>query len=125
MSFKDFEKLMSNILAKGQADSDAKLANIQQKDDYELIPIYSYDELHDKFGGDKTGYKGESEWCHTNGKHTYDSNAWTSGGKNMFFVLAKKGWENIKPNKFDNAYDEYGTSLIAILVDVVDIELKA
>jgi hypothetical protein len=28
MSFKDFEKMMSGILAKGQADSDAKLANI-------------------------------------------------------------------------------------------------
>ena len=125
MSFKDFEKLMSDILAKGQADSDSKLANIQQKDDYELIPIYSYDELHDKFGGDKTGYNGESEWCHTNGKGTYDSYAWTNGGKNMFFVLAKKGWENIKPIKTDNAFDDYGVSLIAILVDVLDTNLKA
>jgi hypothetical protein len=125
MSFKDFEKLMSDILTKGQADSDAKLANIQQKDDYELIPIYSYDELHDKFGGNKTGYNGDSVWCHTNGKHTYDSDAWTTGGKNMFFVVAKKGWENIKPIKTDNAFDEYGTSLIAILVSVLDTNLKA
>jgi hypothetical protein len=56
--------------------------------------------------------------------------AWTDDGKNMFFVLAKKGWENIKPpstkpNKTDNAYDEYGTSLIAILVDVLTNDLKA
>jgi hypothetical protein len=57
----------------------------------------------------KTGYNGDSIWCHTNGKGTYDSDAWTNGGKNMFFVLAKKGWENIKPNKTGNAYDEYGT----------------
>jgi hypothetical protein len=88
-----------------------------------LIPIYSYDELHDKFGGDKTGYEGDSKWCHTDAKHVYDGMAWTDNGKNMFFVLAKKGWEDIKspstkPNKTDNAYDEYGTSLIAILVDV-------
>jgi hypothetical protein len=83
-----------------------------------LIPIYSYDELHAKFGGKKTGYKGKSTWCHTNGKYTYDSDAWTDGGKNMFFVLAKKGWKNIKPNTTNNAFDEYGTSLIAILVDV-------
>ena len=125
MSFKDFEKMMSDILAKSQVDSDAKLSNIQQKDDYELIPIYSYDELHDKFGGKKTGYRGKSTWCHANGQYTYDSNAWTNGGKNMFFVLAKKGWENIKPNKTDNAFDEYGTSLIAILVDVQTNDLKA
>ena len=125
MSFKDFEKFMSDILVKDQADSDAKLTNIQKKDDYELIPIYSYDELHDRFGGNKTGYNGESEWCHTNGKGTYDSNAWTNYGKNMFFVLAKKDWQNIKPNKTDNAFDEYGTSLIAILVDVSNINLKA
>ena len=38
----------------------------------------------------------------------------------MFFVLAKKDWKEIKaPNpKTTNAYDAYGTSLIAILVDV-------
>ena len=38
----------------------------------------------------------------------------------MFFVLAKKAWDKIKaPDpKTTNAYDEYGLSLIAILVDV-------
>lgn len=36
----------------------------------------------------------------------------------MFFVLAKKGWQTIKPKKTNDAYDEYGLSLIAILVDV-------
>lgn len=38
----------------------------------------------------------------------------------MFFVLAKKDWQRIKPKNPEttNAYDEYGLSLIAILVDV-------
>ena len=34
---------------------------------YKIIPFMSYEDLHEKFGGDKTGYKGMSEWCHTNG----------------------------------------------------------
>ena len=38
----------------------------------------------------------------------------------MFFVLAKKDWKEIKPPRPEetNAYDIYGLSLIAILVDV-------
>ena len=43
----------------------------------------------------------------------------------MFFVLAKKGWKDIfppEPNTVD-AYDEYGLSLIAILVDVATGDL--
>ena len=38
----------------------------------------------------------------------------------MFFVIKQKGWQNIKPPdpKTTDCYDEYGMSLIAILVDV-------
>lgn len=92
---------------------------------YTLIPIKTYEELNIKYGGDKTGYKGNSEWCHTNGKSTYES--WTQNYTKFFFVLARNGWEDIKPYRpknmseykleKTNAYDEYGTSLIAILVD--------
>jgi hypothetical protein len=62
-----------------------------------LIPIYSYEKLHKKFGGKWTGYKGDSEWCHTNGKSTYAS--WTKDGTQMFFVLAKKDWQKVKSPK--------------------------
>ena len=42
----------------------------------------------------------------------------------MFFVLEKKDWEKIKvPEQRENAYDEYGLSLIAILVDVEENDL--
>ena len=54
------------------------MKNIVKRDDYEVIPIYSYEELHEKFGGDWTGWGGESEWCHTNRKSTYES--WTKNG---------------------------------------------
>ena len=55
-------------------------------------------------------------WCHTNGSSTYAS--WTSNWTKFFFILAKKSWKEIKPPKPEttNAYDEYGTSLMAILV---------
>lgn len=93
-------------------------SDFQETNEYDIVPCYTYEELNSKFGGDKTGYKGKSEWCHTNGKSTHDS--WTTHGTKMFFVLTKKGWENILPPNPEstNAYDEYGLSLIAILVDV-------
>jgi len=91
---------------------------------YEVVPCWSYEELNEKFGGDKTGYEGDSEWCHTNGSSTYDS--WTDGGKHMFFVIARKGWEDIEPpdpKTLYSAYDDYGMSLIAILVGIADNSL--
>ena len=81
----------------------------------------SYEELHSQFGGDdKTGYptRRGSGWCHTNGGSTYS--IWTDNFKKFFFVIAKDGWEDIKPHdnpkEDDNAYDDYGLSLMAILV---------
>ena len=117
-TFAQFEELQKKINDEAKASSDKKLKSIKKRDDYDLVPIYSYEELNEKFGGKWTGYKGNSEWCHTNGKSTYDS--WTKNGTQMFFVLAQKDWEKINaPNpKTTNAYDEYGLSLIAILVDV-------
>ena len=82
MSFSQFEKLMDEVNSKVSYEvvhtskADAK---------YEVIPIYSYEELHEKYGGDTTGYKGDSEWCHTNGQSTYES--WTKNGTQMFFVI--------------------------------------
>ena len=109
-------------MMKRVSDEDAKnaaKAKFKVEDrGYKIIPIMSYEELHEKFGGSKTGYRGESEWCHTNGKSTYDY--WTENYTKFFFVIAKNDWKDIKPHdnpqKTDNAYDEYGLSLMAILV---------
>ena len=107
-----FQKYSDQISNSIELDKDSL-----KKSDYEIIPIYSYEELNNKFGGDKTGYKGKSEWCHTNGRSTY--NSWTYNGRYMFIVFAKKNWENIKPPdpNTTNAFDDYGTSLIACLFD--------
>ena len=120
MSLSDFSTMMKKV-----SDEDAKNAakvkfKVEDKG-YKIIPIMSYEELHEKFGGDdKTGYykiKG-SGWCHTNGESTYDY--WTKNYTKFFFVIAKDNWQQIKPHdnpqKDDNAYDEYGLSLMAILV---------
>ena len=120
MSLHDFSAMMKEV-----SDEDAKNAakdkfKVEDKG-YKIIPIMSYEELHEKFGGDdKTGYykiKG-SGWCHTNGQSTYDY--WTKNYTKFFFVIAKDNWKQIKPHenpkRYENAYDEYGLSLMAILV---------
>ena len=117
MSLEDFSSMMKKISDEDQARVDNVKFKAEDKG-YKIIPFMSYEDLHEKFGGDKTGYKGESEWCHTNGKSTYES--WTENYTKFFFVIAKDNWEVIEPKenpqKSDNAYDEYGLSLMAILV---------
>ena len=75
MTYADFMKIADEVNAKASDDD----INVTSSDAvYEVIPIYSYEELHEKYGGPVTGYQGNSEWCHTNGKSTYDS--WTKDG---------------------------------------------
>ena len=115
--FKDFSDMMKKISDEDKAKADNAKFKVEDRG-YKIIPFMSYEELNSKFGGDKTGYKGESEWCHTNGQSTY--NSWTDNYTKFFFVIAKDNWEEIKPHdnpkENDNAYDEYGLSLMAILV---------
>ena len=117
MNLADFSSMMKKISDEDKAKADNAKFKVEYRG-YKIIPFMTYEDLHEKFGGSKTGYRGESEWCHTNGKSTYES--WTNNYKKFFFVIAKDGWEDIKPKdnpqKDDNAYDEYGLSLMAILV---------
>ena len=120
-SFDDFEKYQNEVVnQKRNVDID-----IQNNSHYQLIPIKSYDEMHSTFGGKWTGYHGDSEWCHTNGESTYQG--WLKKDDYKFYILAKDNWKSIKPPKPEstNAYDDYGTSLIALLVDLSTVTLKA
>jgi len=67
-------KLVDEVNAKVSIEVDVKVIDAT----YKVIPIYSYEELHEKYGGNRTGYKGQSEWCHANGNSTYES--WTKAG---------------------------------------------
>ena len=114
MPLEEFERIMKPI-----GDEELRKAEVDfevEDKGYEIIPILSYKELNQMFGGDKTGYNGKFTWCHTNVESTYET--WTSNFTQFLFILARKGWEDIKPPdpKTTTAYDEYGTSLIAILV---------
>ena len=117
MSLADFSSMMKKVSDEEQARADNVKFKIEDHG-YKIISFMSYEELNSKFGGDKTGYNGRSEWCHTNGKSTYES--WTENYTKFFFVITKDNWEEIKPHdnpkEDDNAYDEYGLSLMAILV---------
>ena len=117
MDLADFSFMMKKVSDEDRARADNAEFKIENRG-YKIIPFISYEDLYKKFGGDKTGYNGRSEWCHTNGQSTYES--WTNNYTKFFFVIAKDNWEEIapkeNPQKDDNAYDEYGLSLMAILV---------
>lgn len=119
-AFSDFEKYQKEVVEKGRrVDIDSKRINGAE---YELIPIHSYKELHENFGGMATGYEGFSEWCHANKSSDYKE--YLDNGENMFFILARKDWKNIQPpNPENDAYDEYGLSLIALVVNVTTLNL--
>lgn len=125
MHFSDVVDFVEKMQDEEDAESDERLRNMEfSNSDYTLVPITSYEQMNRDYGGPITGdcivdRNGEclTDWCHANGKGVYD--AWTRNG-NRFFVLEKDGWRDIP---FDaesnnmNPKDEYGNSLIAILVD--------
>lgn len=123
MSFADVQQEIKNL----EKDYYDELDIVSNASGYTLIPIKDYNEMHSMFGGHWTGdgtdrdgqYAGHggTSWCHTNHESTY--NSWVHGG-NEFFVLAANNWKDIPFNEESNeknAKDEYGNSLIAILVD--------
>lgn len=127
MSYEDMLKELEDIKAKRDAESADKLkdATFDEDSDFELVPIDSYEQFNSMFGGaatgdgssDKYAGGGGTAWCHTNSESTYKS--WVKG-KYKFFVLAHKDWKNIpfdKESNSNNPKDEYGNSLIAILVN--------
>ena len=119
-------KIRDEIDAKSKDElSKMKFSN---SSDYTLVPIDSYEQMHKLYGGHWTGdgtdeegeYAGHggTSWCHTNSKNTYAN--WTKGG-HRFFVLQHNNWKDIpfneKTNKEMSGKDDYGNSLIAILVN--------
>ena len=130
MSYQDVEDFVDNYQKELDKQSKDELSKMNfTSSNYELVPIDSFEEFNSKFGGRLTGdgssdsYAGGggTAWCHTNNESTY--NDWINryGGKNKFFVLMNKNFKDIPFNPKTNiemqGKDEYGNSLIAILVD--------
>ena len=128
MSYEDVKKELEEIQAELDRQNAEKLAQMEfESSNYTLVPINSYEEMHEKFGGKKTG-DGKSDayaggggtaWCHTNAESTY--NSWVQNGKYKFFVLMNNNYEDIpfdaKTNAKEHGKDDYGNSLMAIRTD--------
>ena len=127
MSYQEVKDFVEKHEAELDQKSKDELSNMKfTSSNYELVPINSYEEFHDKFGGhwtgdgssDKYAGGGGTAWCHANDSGVY--NNWTRNGE-KFFVLMNKNFKNIPFNETSNlelnGKDEYGNSLIAILVD--------
>ena len=126
MSYSDVKKKVEEIQDQLDNESKDKLSKMKfSANSYQLVPIESYEQMHNLFGGhltgdgssDKYAGGGGTAWCHTNSENVY--NSWVDSDKYKFFVLAKKNWKDIKFNEYTNsknAKDEYGNSLIVILV---------
>ncbi len=73
---------------------------------YKIIPINSFD--------DAKKYRKYTEWCVTKDIGTFDH--YTKGGKRFYFCL-KDGFEGVQRNDNGAPLNEYGLSMLAVLVD--------
>lgn len=128
MSFEDVVKANEEHYNELDAKSKEELSKMDfsASSHFELIPIDSYEQFHKMFGGhwtgdgssDKYAGGGGTAWCHTNNEPTY--NRYVDNGKYQFFVLANKNWKNIPFNSEsnrENPKDDYGNSLIALVIN--------
>ena len=131
LHYQDIKNMLKKVQEELDRKSEEELAKMRENEmaasKYELVPITSYDQLHNMFGGHWTGdgssdaYAGGggTAWCHTNSRSVYDS--WTKRGSGCkFYILARKDFKDIPFNRETNSKDpkdEYGNSLIALLVD--------
>ena len=131
MKYQDVVDFVEKVDQEREEQSQKELADMEfSKSNFTLVPIDSYEQMHELYGGHWTGdgtdkegqYAGGggSSWCHTNNKSVYQSYLNRDGGGNKFFVLQNNDYKNIKYNPETNqemaAKDEYGNSLIALLV---------
>ena len=132
-SLQDVKDFYDEVEKAADKESNKELSkmNFNNSSSYKLIPIESFEEFNSKFGGrltgdglsDKYAGGGGTAWCHANSKPTYDN--WVKNNTYKFFVLANNDFKNIPPNKTkDNPKDDYGNSLIAILVNKQTGRLK-
>ena len=129
LSYKDVVDFLEKIQAELDKKSEEELANMDfSSSNYELVPIDSFEQFNSLFGGKATGdgssdkYAGGggTAWCHANSESTYNSSTWAGNPYHKFYVLANKDWKKIKfdpKSNSSNPKDDYGNSLIALLVD--------
>lgn len=121
MSYDDVKRANREHLKQVQKDDDERLnkMSFNAPSRYKIVPIESYRQLNSMYGGTKTGNPNneDSDWCHANDQTVYEE--WVGDGSKMF-VLEREGWQDIpfdeETNEEYRGKDDYGNSLIAILV---------
>ena len=135
-SIEDIHKLHQQIVDERKVNSATELQGLSfdGSTNYTLVPINNFREFNSKYGGALTGDGSSSKyaggggtaWCHANNSSIY--NEWIKAYSKKFFVLEREGFKDIEfdpaANK-ENPKDSYGTSLIALLVDVKTGDLEA
>lgn len=133
--YEDVVKKVEEIQSEDEAQSAEELANMEFNglSSFELVPIDSFNQMHELYGGKWTGdgtdtngtYAGHSgtAWCHANdpSKSSYEHYLRQAGKGSKYFVLQNKNFKNIpfnaETNYTEKGKDDYGNSLIALVVD--------
>ena len=111
LSFKELDIRFSESVKKNLSDDKEKISkgSYSRNNDYDIIRINDFE--------DATKYGNYTSWCVTqpSGKNNY--NTYTHNNLGVFYFCLKKGFENVpKQRSEDCPLDEYGLSMIAILV---------
>ena len=107
-SLEELSEIFRDI-AKQYSDSDRKRSDNQQftgDSKYTIIPIDSYQEAQK--------YSGYTSWCVTQSKQAFDN--YTTRGQKFYFCLIN-GFESVRENSDGAPLNEYGLSMISVLVD--------
>ena len=122
LKLSDIRLMLGDIKRDTQFNSYEETADLQfdGATNYKLVPIRSYAELHAKFGGPLTGDGKDPKtfWCWANSETDYN-NYIAQDGYHVY-VIVNPDYKNIKFNAESNAKnpkDEYGLSLICVVVD--------
>ena len=111
LSFKELENRFSETVSKNLSDDREKIASgsYSKNNDYNIIRINTFEDAR-KYGRYTT-------WCVTqpSGKSNY--NTYTHNNLGVFYFCLKKGFERVPKQVGPNCpLDEYGLSMIAVLV---------
>ena len=80
---------------------------------YEIVPINSFEEAQEYSKYTDIGEK--YHWCLTYRENMW--NSYTKEGINQVYFCLKNGFENIEPHPTGDPMDEYGLSMISVIVD--------
>ena len=111
LTFKELDNRFSKAVKKNLSDDRKKIGkgSYSRNDDYNIIRINDFKEAR-KYGN-------YTSWCVTQPSGGSNYNTYTRNNLGVFYFCLKKGFENVPKQVGPNCpLDEYGLSMIAVLV---------